>query len=196
MLNKLLMHYGCDTATGRFMRASHSLFLLELGILSQPLQEPYIKYSFLSTHSWMKMLWEKVSMFGIRMVIANAGMVYPQEGDRFIMQAFFEKGYSRETLLRLNRVRIYWQALFLSNILTASGNKIDTEMITQHKIQHQWSRMRWPSEHPTELDFQLWRDWVRALCPSQDTWTRLGPFIAPMHRIWNWRWDKGLGCLC
>ena len=27
MSNKLLMHYGCDTAMGRFMRASHSLFL-------------------------------------------------------------------------------------------------------------------------------------------------------------------------
>ncbi len=106
MSNKLLMHYGCDTATGHFMRASHSLFLLELGILSQPLQESYIKYSFLSTHSWMKMLWEKVSMFGVRTVVADAGMVYPREGDRFIMQAFFKKGYSRETLLRLNRVRI------------------------------------------------------------------------------------------
>ncbi len=51
MLNKLLMHYGCDTAMGRFMRASHSLFLLELGISLQPLQESYGKYSFLLTHS-------------------------------------------------------------------------------------------------------------------------------------------------
>jgi hypothetical protein len=38
MSNKLLMHYGCDTAMGRFMWASHSLFLLELRILLQPLQ--------------------------------------------------------------------------------------------------------------------------------------------------------------
>jgi hypothetical protein len=37
---------------------------------------------------------------------------------------------------------------------------------------------------------------VRALCPSQDNWTRLGPFIAPTHRIWNWRWDECLGSLC
>ena len=37
---------------------------------------------------------------------------------------------------------------------------------------------------------------MRALCPSRDTRTRLGPFIAPTHRIWNWRWEKGLGCLC
>jgi hypothetical protein len=74
MSNKLLMHYGCNMATGQFMRASHSLFLLELGISLQPLQESYGKYSFLSTHSWMKMLWEKVSKFGVRTVIADTGI--------------------------------------------------------------------------------------------------------------------------
>ena len=89
-------------------------------------------------------------MFGVRTVIADTEMVFPREGDRFIMQAFFEKGYSRGILLRLNRVRIYWQALFLSNILTASGNKIDTEMTAQRKIQRKRSRLRWPTEHPTE----------------------------------------------
>ena len=74
------------------MQASHSLFLLELGISSQPLQESYKKYSFLSTHSWMKMLWEKISMFGIRMIVADGGSYPPREGDRFLMQTFFEKG--------------------------------------------------------------------------------------------------------
>jgi hypothetical protein len=44
MSNKLLMHYGCDTTTGRFMQASYSLFLMELGISFQPLQESYSKY--------------------------------------------------------------------------------------------------------------------------------------------------------
>jgi hypothetical protein len=107
MPNKLLMHYGCDTVTGQFMWASYSLFLLELGISSQPLQESYAKYNFLLTHSWMKMLWEKVSMFGVGTVIADVGMEFPQEGDRFLMQLFFEQGYSTESLLRLNRVRVY-----------------------------------------------------------------------------------------
>ena len=102
MSNKLLMHYGCDTALGRFMRASHLLFLLELGISSQPLQESYGKYIFLLTHSWMKMLWEKISMFGIRTIVADGGSYPPREGDRFLMQTFFEKGYRREMLLQLN----------------------------------------------------------------------------------------------
>ena len=35
-----------------------------------------------------------------------------------------------------------------------------------------------------------------ALCPSRNTRTRLGLSIAPTHRIWDWRWDEGSGCLC
>jgi hypothetical protein len=31
MLNKLLMHYGCGTATGQFVQGSYFLFFVELG---------------------------------------------------------------------------------------------------------------------------------------------------------------------
>jgi hypothetical protein len=41
MPNKLIMHYGCNTAVGRFMKASYSLFLVEMGLSLQPLQELY-----------------------------------------------------------------------------------------------------------------------------------------------------------
>ena len=196
MSNKLLTHYGCDTATGRFMRASHTLFLLELGISLQPLQESYNRYSFLSTHSWMKMLWEKVSMFGVKIIIANTGVVLQREGDRLIMQVLFEQGYPQEILSRLNRVRIYYQAIFLSDIFTASGQKLDPEVTRQDSRQQIRSKLRWPTEHPSEADFQLWRDAVGVICPSRNKRTGLGPFIAPSHRIWKWRWDEGSGCLC
>jgi hypothetical protein len=39
MSNKLLMHYGCQTVTGRFMQTSYSLLYVELCLLFQPLQE-------------------------------------------------------------------------------------------------------------------------------------------------------------
>ncbi len=167
MSNKLLMHYGCDTATGQFMRASHSLFLLELGILLQPLQESCSKYSFLLTHSWMKMLWEKISKFGVRTVIADTGITHPREGDQFIMQAFFERGYPQDILSRLNQVRILWQALFLSDIFAVSGQILDQEVVGQHNSQRNRSQLQRPLKHPTELDFQLWKDAVSALCPSR-----------------------------
>jgi hypothetical protein len=41
MTNKLLMHFGCSTKTGRFMQISYSLLLVELGLSFQPLQVEY-----------------------------------------------------------------------------------------------------------------------------------------------------------
>jgi hypothetical protein len=38
MTNKLLMHFGCRTGLGNFLRTSYSFLLLELGVLFQPLQ--------------------------------------------------------------------------------------------------------------------------------------------------------------
>ncbi len=112
MSNKLLMHYGCDTATGWFMQISFNLFYLELGLLFQPMQESFAKYSHLVTHSWVKMLWEKFSLFEIQAVFADCPLQLPREGNQFLMQVLIRAGYTGETLLQLNRVRISLQVLF------------------------------------------------------------------------------------
>jgi hypothetical protein len=78
MTNKLLMHYGCKTATGQFMQTSYSCFFAELGFSFQPLQELYNRYGFLVTHSWMKMLWEKLSMFDMKVVVTDFAQEYPR----------------------------------------------------------------------------------------------------------------------
>jgi hypothetical protein len=77
MSNKLLMNYGCNTATGHFMRISYSLLYLELRLLFQPIQESYQKYGHLATHSWVKMLWEKNSLFKIYAVFADFPLQFP-----------------------------------------------------------------------------------------------------------------------
>ncbi len=85
MTNKLLMQYGCKTATGQLMKASYSLFFAELGLSFTQLQKSYSPDGFLVTHSWMKMLWEKLSMFNIKVVITDIAHKYPRQGDQFIM---------------------------------------------------------------------------------------------------------------
>ena len=64
-LNTLLMHYGCSTVVEIKMQLSLELFTLEMGILSQPLQESYKRYGHWITAGWFKSLWDKVDMFGI-----------------------------------------------------------------------------------------------------------------------------------
>jgi hypothetical protein len=136
---------------------SHSLLFVELGLSFQPLQESYKKYSYLVTHSWMKMLWEKLSMFNMQIIILDQPKEYPREGNQFIMQVLIQAGYTNKSLERLNRVRVSLQLLFMSDILTASGNKISTEVLSHHPQGEAWSNMRWPHKHPTDSDLQLWK---------------------------------------
>jgi hypothetical protein len=125
--NKLLMHYGCNTATGKLMQASYSLFYVEADLSFQPLQESYTRFGGLVMHSWMKMLWEKLSAFNLKLIVADTTQTYPQENSQFIMQALINKGYSGDTLRRLNCIRVSQQLLIMSDILMGSGSKIDIE---------------------------------------------------------------------
>ncbi len=106
-------------------------------------------------------------MFGLDFIVANSGMEYPREGDWFIMKMLFEMGYSCKTIHRLNWVRLFLQLLFMSDILTASGHKINPEVLSRHPSGEVWSCMRWPNECSTESDLQLWWEKMLAICPSQ-----------------------------
>ncbi len=112
------------------------------------------------------------------------------------MQLLFEMDYPWEILQRLNRVRIFLQVLFLSNILMASGNKIYPEVLSHWPTSKTRSCMRWPTECPTELDFQLWRDSMHTLCPTRLSHAQVGHFTAPTQTNWQWTWDNTYGLLC
>jgi hypothetical protein len=190
MLNKLLMHYGCDTATGRFMQVSYSLFYLELGLLFQPMQESDQKYSTLVTHSWMKMLWEKTLMFELHTVVADVPFQFPRQGDQSLMWVFITAGYRGDTLRWLNRVRISIQVLFLSNVLTASGGKVSLDILSRQPKGEVWSTMRWPTEWPTNSDMQLWNNALSSICPSRSSTSSIGEYICNSHRVQRWLWNK------
>ena len=112
------------------------------------------------------MLWEKVSMFGLKVEVADFNLKYPREGDRFIMQMLIELEYSKDKLRILNRVRVSLQVLFLLDLLTASGQKINSEVMYQCPPAKTWSKMQWPNERPTKSNFQQWRSAIQAICPS------------------------------
>jgi hypothetical protein len=66
---KLLTHYGCFLGVGIQLQVSMELLIIELGLSAQPLQEPYEKYGKRVTHSWIKLVWEKVSKYKIKVEI-------------------------------------------------------------------------------------------------------------------------------
>ena len=83
-------------------------------------------------------------------------------------------GFSKDSLLRLNRVRVHQQALFLSCVLGASGKTIDKKYMFRRKPEEPWSTLKFPKEEPPKEDFHLWRMALRQIVPIGGIPDRLG----------------------
>ncbi len=123
--NKLLMHYGCHTALGTELQTLLELLVADLGLSFQPFHVSYEHYGNWVTHCWLKRVWEKVDCYGFVLMVNNLVSIFPQEGDDRLMARFIAAGYKGEELLTLNRVQKHQQALFLSDVLGASGGSVD-----------------------------------------------------------------------
>jgi hypothetical protein len=77
----------------------------------------------------MKMLWDKLDKFDIIVQTANSSFQFPWRGDKFLMLVFMDRGHSREALIQLNWVRLHLQIIFLSNILSTLGLRINPTVL-------------------------------------------------------------------
>ena len=101
------------------------------------------------------------------------------------MQLFVRAGFNKEDLLRLNRVRVHQQVLFLSCVLGDSGTSLDKKYITKRMPEEKWSTLRFPKEKPPNKDFQLWRMALRHIVPAGGIPDRLGRLTHNGYKIWN-----------
>ncbi len=120
------------------------------------------------------MSWEKVDKFGVTIETARGPLAFPRRGDEFLMLVLMERGYSRGIIRWLNRVRIHMQVLFLSDVLTVSGNRIDTTAFRLRPATDRQSTLDWPKEAPTTADMLLWKEALEDICPSRQRLNVLG----------------------
>jgi hypothetical protein len=83
----------------------------------------------------------------------------------------------------------------MSNVLTASGNKISSEELSHLPRGEAWLNMQWPSKHPTASNMDLWRNAIHTICPSGFSSTGVGRFIGQTHRVWKWYWNSDASTL-
>ena len=76
-------------------------------------------------------------MFGIQIILNHKedDIRLPRAGDKMIMLEFERIGCSEDMLERLNRVRIYMQVLFLSDVLGANGKNLDKQYLTKRRLE-------------------------------------------------------------
>jgi hypothetical protein len=108
-----------------------------------------------------------VDKFGVTIETAKGLLAFPRCGDKFLMLVLLERGYSREIARRLNRVRIHMQVIFLSDVLTVLGNRINTTALQIFPRTNKTSMLNWPKEEPTPVDMILWKEALEDICPSR-----------------------------
>ena len=137
------------------MKTYLELLIIELGWTDQPLQAPYNKVGSWTTDSWLKRLWEKCLLFDIKVEFHDIPIGFAHTGDRWLMREFKRLGYGPEELPRLNRVRLYQQVVFLSDVVGASGRSRDPKYLRPRERGDKWSKLLFPLEKPPAKDFQL-----------------------------------------
>ena len=181
----LILVVGCDSNLGLEMIVSIEMLIVELGVSVQPFQESFNKYKDWVTWSCIVSLCEKCDMFNVVIHLNDNFFRMPREGDKWIMQLFTRVGFNKEDLLRLNRVCVHQQVLFLYSVLGASGKSLDKKYMTKRNPEEKWSTLRFPKEKPPNKDFQLWRMALRQIVPAGGIPDRLGRLTHSGYKIWN-----------
>ena len=190
-LQKLQMHYGCNTSVGVLLQTSMEYFILELGMSLQPFTVDYSAYAGLVTHSWLRSLWEKVHAFGLDIRIHNVPLELAKANDALLLPTLVDLGYKGTELERINRVRIHQQVLFVSDVLCAAGRYLDPQYLQMRDIDVQWSTYsRFPNEQPTTSDFKLWCGALRQLAPRGRVQHGMRDFTSRGHKLWKWRYCR------
>ena len=125
-VNALLAHFGTNSTLGVQLQTSYNCMVLELGLSPQIFKLDYSKYGHLVTDCWLKMIWEKVSEYGLTVEVDASAFATVRERDQWLMNAVLQLGLTVKELELFNKVRLYLQVLFLSDILAANGKTLQT----------------------------------------------------------------------
>ncbi len=128
-LKKLVMHYGSPSCLGLNMQTSIELLVIELGLSLQPFAKDHNTCQHWITSLWLKLVWEKSSKLGIKIQLAHLPLQPPREHDTWIMAEFIRLNYDTQSLCQLNRVRLYQQVIFLSDVMDASRRAIESKYL-------------------------------------------------------------------
>ena len=118
----------------------------------------------------------------------------PRQNDRLLIDVFDSVDLTEEEMASLCRVRCSLKALFLSDIVTADGKKLEhfaTDALHKGSVT---STYLFPRECPDERDWEIWKEfWSQQTDTGAVLINRLGDWVHPSHRVWEWFIDTESG---
>ncbi len=139
----------------------------------------------LATHSWLKLLWELIHHYQVKIEFPEDVSIPPlRQHDKILMEVII-KILPPSQWIAFNRVRKFHQIYFVSQLTLCDGRTIHPCFLTN--ITTQQSTMTFPTERPTTNDFTLWNSTLRQLTsPSLTLPSPLGPFIRLPYTHTQW----------
>ena len=188
-INMLLQHYGSSTTLGLKCAASLEALQLELGCRGNPLLENYAERGILSTSCWITAIWERIHRYKFPIHLKYPTLQNQRKNDEFLVDIFLREGYRGMELRRLNRCRLHLKAIFLSDITTANGRRLE-DFAFQGRIGRE-SIFRFPRELPSNKDWRAWDDfWTGWRLPNGTLHTPLGHWEQKSHQVWRWYFNE------
>ena len=104
------------------------------------------------------------------------------------MAAIFAQQYPKDDIQCISMVHLHQHFLFLLDMLDARGNAIDLRYITPQQQGVWWSSYNFPKECPPPQDFRLWCQAVFWMKAEWRLHNRIGTFLHPGHKLWDWQY--------
>jgi len=164
-ISTFLRHASSDSELGKIFLIILRVQQLEAGVSGQLLEHARLPIPYL-TPSWITALRDFMGTHDIQIRLCERtqwkSYALNCPGDEFIMDAILRlKKYQQKELEDINRVRIYFKALTLSDVTNALGTAIDQKYWGTTRPSNQWemSSWLWPIQPCiTEAQARLWRE--------------------------------------
>ena len=198
-INMFLQHYGTESTLGVFLTATIENLQLELGVTGCPFTYEYSIWNGLATESWVKSLWERLQHFNIDMQIDYKVLPMPRVNDECIMESCVDNGIRGAELAGINRARKHQEAMFLSDIAAANGQKIEESYLSDWMSSYEFSmgkhrsQFEFGAECPTNSDWDSWSNYWNSQCNGSPAYRlpfSLGGWRAESPRIWRTFYDE------
>ena len=116
-INLFIQHYNTPSTLGKKLTISLEALQLEVGSDRCPLLIPYCPLGPLATSCWCRSFWESLDHYKFKLELDFDVLQLPREVDVLLIDIFLRANTGQDVLLSLQRCRIKWKAMFLSDLI-------------------------------------------------------------------------------
>jgi len=195
-IKELISHSTSQGVLGQQIRLSLESIQMELGVNDLFFNYPYNVYNhLLITPSWMTSIWRFLRTQGLNIHGWSHKLSPTRKNDLSIMEEFVKKGLCKDTLITLNKCRLYLQVHSLADITNAKGTSITNAALsgkldTDRKSTFSWRKVR----KPILRDWYIWKESLHSTFCVTDSHSALlqplGEWISSPNQQWTWRYDN------